>query len=87
MMKSVLGVLLCSVAAFAQTGEAASGAMEILFKRCLGCHGRKVQMSGLDLSARDGALRGGTAGPALVPGKPDDSVLLQKVRAGGKLAP
>ena len=50
----------------------------LLAARCMVCHGndlRKLE-SGLDLTSRDGFLRGGDSGkPAIVPGKPVQSPL------------
>jgi hypothetical protein len=43
-------------------------------------------MSGLRLTAREALLKGGTRGPALKPGSPADSLLLQAVLRNGKLA-
>jgi mono/diheme cytochrome c family protein len=54
----------------------------ILLRRCVVCHGRTVREGGLDLRTRASILKGGKHGPAVVPGKPDDSLLLQKVRSG-----
>ncbi len=59
-----------------------SQARGVLEKRCLGCHGPATKTSGLDLSARERALQGGTRGPALKPGSPEDSLLLRRVLAG-----
>ena len=44
----------------------------LLAKNCYNCHG-KEKTSGLDLRTRDGMLRGGSRGPALVPGNPEAS--------------
>src|SRR5688572_19471045 len=54
----------------------------ILLRRCATCHGKHRQEGKLDLRTRAAMLRGGKSGPAIVPGKPDDSLLLKKVRAG-----
>ena len=51
----------------------------LLIKHCLACHGSKKQESGLRLDTRAGWARGGELGPALVPGKPSDSRLIQAV--------
>ncbi len=51
----------------------------ILQKHCLSCHGDTARMSGLDLRSRDGALRGGTHGPALVPADAEQSRLYRRV--------
>jgi hypothetical protein len=52
----------------------------ILLRRCTVCHGRHRQEGGLDLRTKAAMLRGGKSGPALVPGKPQESRLIQKVR-------
>ena len=51
----------------------------ILELRCLACHGPTTQMGGLNLSTREGALRGGGRGPALIPGDPEKSLLLTRL--------
>ena len=51
----------------------------LLIKHCLACHGSKKQESGLRLDTRAGWARGGELGPAIVPGKPSDSRLIQAV--------
>ena len=53
-----------------------------IFERsCWNCHGEASQLSGLDLRSRESAVEGGTRGPALVPGRADDS-RLYRVLAG-----
>src|SRR4051794_36519306 len=52
-------------------------AITVLEQRCLGCHTSKLKKSGLDLSTRDLALRGGDRGPAILPGKSKESLLIQ----------
>jgi hypothetical protein len=54
----------------------------ILLRRCTACHGARVQEAGLDLRLRAGILRGGKSGPAMVLGKPADSLLIKKIRSG-----
>src|SRR5262249_4703310 len=51
----------------------------ILVDRCFKCHGEKKQSSGLRLDSREAALKGGDTGPALVAGKPDESLIVQAV--------
>ena len=50
----------------------------LLAKNCYACHG-SAQTSGLDLRTREGMLRGGSRGPALVPGNPEASRLYRYV--------
>ena len=49
----------------------------ILVDQCIKCHGPKKQSSGLRLDSRAAALGGGDSGPSLVPGKPDESLLVR----------
>ena len=51
----------------------------ILNVKCLLCHGRRNQQGGLDLRTRASLLKGGNSGPAIVPGKPDESLLIERV--------
>ena len=50
----------------------------LLVSRCHTCHG-ETAAGGLRLDSRAGLLRGGKSGPAAVPGKPEQSLLLQAV--------
>ena len=52
----------------------------ILAERCAGCHGPRKQKSGLRLDSLAAMLQGGKAGPALIPGKPERSLLVAAVR-------
>ena len=51
----------------------------ILVDQCVKCHGPKKQSSGLRLDSREAVLKGGDTGPAVVPGKPEESLLIQAV--------
>ncbi|HEX2524339.1 MAG TPA: c-type cytochrome domain-containing protein, partial [Terriglobia bacterium] len=51
----------------------------ILHTRCYQCHGPAMQMNGLRFDLKEGALKGGYSGPALVPGKSAQSLLMQRV--------
>src|SRR5262245_41580522 len=51
----------------------------LLESRCVSCHGTEKQKGGLRLDSREAAMKGGDTGPAIVPGKPADSLLLQSV--------
>ncbi len=54
----------------------------VLEKSCYNCHsksGDKVR-GGLLLDSREAVLQGGNTGPAIVPGKPDESLLIQAIR-------
>jgi hypothetical protein len=52
----------------------------ILTNHCYDCHSSQTRSAGgLRLDDRDALLKGGKSGPAIVPGKPDDSLLFQRV--------
>src|ERR1700712_847353 len=50
----------------------------VLSAKCYPCHSSKLKspMGGLALDSKAALLNGGGSGPALVPGKPDESRLL-----------
>src|SRR5262245_15288757 len=50
----------------------------VLARTCLTCHAA-ARMGGLDLTSRDGLLKGGDSGPAVAPGEPEKSLLIQAV--------
>lgn len=53
----------------------------VLLLRCTPCHGGRRREADLDLRTKAGILRGGKSGPAVVPGKPDESLLVRRIRA------
>ena len=54
----------------------------ILARRCLDCHSGADPKGKLDLSRRPSAMAGGESGEAIVPGKPDESLLWEQVESG-----
>ncbi|MFN0083763.1 MAG: PSD1 and planctomycete cytochrome C domain-containing protein [Blastocatellia bacterium] len=60
----------------AQSGDEALAqkAVSILHAHCIQCHGAD-KASGLDLRTREGLLRGGSRGPAVKPGRHEESLL------------
>ncbi|MDB6169842.1 MAG: Protein of unknown function (DUF1553)/Protein of unknown function (DUF1549)/Planctomycete, partial [Verrucomicrobia bacterium] len=52
----------------------------LLVDRCYDCHSGARNKGGLSLETREGWTKGGENGPAIVPGKPDDSLLIKAVR-------
>ena len=48
----------------------------LLANHCYACH-TGAQSGGLRLDSRDALLKGGKSGPAVLPGKPDESLLIQ----------
>ena len=51
----------------------------ILERRCLHCHGEATHKGNLSLSTAAAAFKGGDSGPAVVPGKPEESILLDMI--------
>ncbi|MEO5762834.1 MAG: DUF1549 domain-containing protein, partial [Vicinamibacteria bacterium] len=58
----------------------------LLAARCFNCH-TEDQRGGLRLDSRDAMLDGGESGTALVPGKPEESLLIKVVRHATDVPP
>ena len=56
----------------------------LLATNCFPCHTNSM-LGGLRLDSREGLLKGGGSGPAIVPGDPDKSLLIASVRQSGEL--
>ena len=53
----------------------------LLRERCYECHSHAGKMKGgLTLDSRSGWVEGGESGPAIIPGKPDASLLIRAIR-------
>lgn len=57
----------------------------ILVKRCLNCHNDQLDDGGISFQNRDSLLKGGAHGPAVMPGKPEASLLIHAIRRQGEL--
>ena len=51
----------------------------ITAKFCFECHGAEKTEAGLDLRTVKSMLKGGEGGPAMVPGKPEESLLFKMI--------
>lgn len=92
------GVAVCADPPNAKTAKAVEffekAVRPILVDKCYKCHGDQKQSGGLRLNRRELLLKGGDTGPAVVSGKPDESLLVKaieydddlKMPPGGKLA-
>ena len=49
----------------------------LLTRTCVSCHGADHPKAGLRLDTAAGALKGGDSGPAVLPGKPSESLLIR----------
>src|SRR6516162_9075610 len=51
----------------------------VLAENCFACHSDRKQKAGLRLDSRQALLTGGETGPAIVPGHPEQSLLLKAI--------
>jgi mono/diheme cytochrome c family protein len=65
----------------ANSAAIAENAMRLLHHNCLSCHNAEKEKGGLQLTSRERALLGGDSGPALVPGKPEKSLIIKVLPA------
>ena len=80
MLSSSRQVFLAALAVAAIAGAAEPPkAAAILAEHCLKCHNSSVRMSGLSLASAADARKGGLHGPAIVPGKPEESLLVRMI--------
>ena len=86
---AVCAFLLYAAGAFAADPPVGfeSQIVPIFRAHCLNCHGGAGTEGGLDLSAADLLQRGGDSGPAIVPGDPDASLLIEYVSGDDPLMP
>ncbi len=52
----------------------------VLAQQCYACHAGEKKQGGLQLDTKAAVLKGATAGPIIVPGKPEESSLIQALR-------
>ena len=57
----------------------------VLRRRGLGCHNEELKNGNISFLDRDSLLSGGNRGPALVPGKPEASILILALRHNSEL--
>ncbi len=89
-------MLQCDVSGAADDAFFEAQIRPLLIEHCYRCHSGKKTNGGLALDTRSGWQKGGESGPAIIPGKPDESLLIQAINyeslemppqdAGGKLS-
>ena len=82
-MIAKLTIALLATSSLAQAEDLFSSNIEPLLKKhCLECHSHAAgkMKGGLTLDAKSGWEQGGDTGPAIVPGKPEESLLIRMVR-------
>ena len=73
--------LLLSLVFTAVSLQAAGGEVSaILRKHCQACHSPNNRQGGFDVTTREKLLEGGDRGPGVIPGNPDQSPVLQRIR-------
>ena len=75
----ILLLVVCRLWADAKTDFFESKIRPVLATHCFECHGHKDK-GGLKLDSREAILQGGDSGPAIVPGKPQNSLLMTAVQ-------
>lgn len=86
----LFAVVFCSTAAAQQLSSSQAEHFEkhvrpVLVRHCYECHsgGSNSLKGGLRLDFKDGLLKGGDSGPAIVPGNPDSSLIISAVNHDG----
>jgi hypothetical protein len=59
----------------------------LLAQNCYSCHADQKQKGGLRLDSIESILKGGESGPAVVPGKPEESLLVDAINYAGPEMP
>ena len=81
-MKRLTTTALMMTASFAMAEDFSffeSKVRPLLVERCIECHGEKKQKGDLRLDSKSGWQKGGESGAALVPGKPEESLIIKAV--------
>jgi hypothetical protein len=93
--RTTCGLALCWIGLLAGMTASARGVADdrdffetkvrpVLAASCYDCH-TEMRSGGLRLDSREAMLKGGKSGPAVVPGDPDKSLLIQAIRHTGTL--
>ncbi|MEX2286438.1 MAG: PSD1 and planctomycete cytochrome C domain-containing protein [Planctomycetaceae bacterium] len=56
--------------------------LPFVYLSCTACHGGRRREADLDLRTKASMLRGGKSGPAIVLGKPEESLIVKRIHAG-----
>jgi hypothetical protein len=92
-LKIILALLVCIVANPARAADPAAAGVAffeskirpVLVEQCYSCHsvGAGKSKGALQLDTKASLLKGGESGPVLVPGKPEQSLILKAIRHAG----
>ena len=76
---AAVGVSAAMAADKSETAADAQAVRKIFKAKCYSCHGALGQKAGLRLDTVGAMLKGGESGPAIEPGKPDESEIVARV--------
>ncbi len=74
--------LLVATAAAAAEPDFEKSFAPVAIRHCVVCHNASDPKSGFDLTSHAGAMKGGDNGPGIVPGKPEESFLVERITDG-----
>ena len=77
--KSIAAIVSAGLLCSAKAVDFEKEIWPLLRERCVECHGAKKQKGGLRLDGRDFAFHGGKNGPVITAGKPEKSVLVERI--------
>src|SRR5580704_17630754 len=82
-LAGLTALLICIPVSAAPAGKVsfATDVAPILAEKCVECHGQKSTMSDFDLRTRDGLMKGGKHGAAVIPGNSAGSSLYRHLTA------
>ena len=80
-----LVLLACAGSASRASDDFEKHVRPLLVEKCQSCHGAEKAKGGLRLDSRAALLKGGDSGPAAVPGKPAESLLVRAIGYTGEL--
>ena len=94
-LSAVIALFVCLATALASPSNPASleffekEIRPLLAKRCYECHSAQTAtpFAGLRLDRREDLIKGGVSGPAVVPGKPEESSLIHRIQGRPALMP
>ncbi|HUE70372.1 MAG TPA: DUF1553 domain-containing protein [Pirellulaceae bacterium] len=76
------GLLMMATVATAAEADFEKTFAPVVIRHCVACHNSSDPKAGLDLTSGTAALRGGDSGAAIVPGKPAESFLVERISDG-----
>jgi mono/diheme cytochrome c family protein len=76
------GLLLISAVCAAAEPDFEKTLAPVVIRHCVACHNSSDPKAGLDLTSASAAFKGGDSGAAMVPGRPSESFLVERISDG-----